>query len=482
MKSKSITNPMLNLPHDALCEVTLRLPTVGSTKPWRDVNSLATTCKLLSLWKKDKVNRDVEIEWNAVKQKIPELGGWRKALRTIMDDFENPVKRLYLEPVLHRLFIENKSEEQGEKSKTYRFSMLWIFEKLETASLDEIKHYLYLCKIILSKDSLIVPDWLPNLLPTLRGNDRYKGLRSMFTVLDGSIELTSAFKRRGVFNKIENSLGYDSLSLVLLKLGLYSRGLLTHKPNLSVLKSNLDSIPDKERWDWILENVPECLDTRLGMQLMLNDPVCRDQMIEHLDNLFLSCADDNGRITVGQSICEEYSKLDESEKGRELVDKTNNWLVNSAITLDADNTSINHRYVKLLCMQLERHSMKNDAIKTYPFFRKNILYAINFFATGVQQFDQSTSLLIAMAKYDFEYYSKICKQLNSKEALRHALFHANTLPDLMSQFKYVSVLKMAARKYFKSDSILNTEMTKAKHAISRALAIEKAVEIAKYKH
>ena len=163
-------------------------------------------------------------------------------------------------------------------------------------------------------------------------------------------------------------------------------------------------------------------------------------------------------------------------------DKINNWLVDRTITLNVNDTSINHRYVKLLCMQLERHSMKNDAINTYPLFRKNILYAINFFATGVQQFDQSTSLLIAMAKYDFEYYSKICKQLNSKGALRHALSHANTLPNLMSQYKYISVLKIAARKYFKSDSILNTEMTKAKNAIRKAMAIEKAVEIAKYKH
>ena len=52
MRLTSVTSPMLTLPHDALNEIALRLPADKSIKPWRDVNSLATTCKGLYEWKK----------------------------------------------------------------------------------------------------------------------------------------------------------------------------------------------------------------------------------------------------------------------------------------------------------------------------------------------------------------------------------------------------------------------------------------------
>lgn len=54
MRSTSMTTPMLTLPHDAISEIALRLSAVKSTKPWRDVNSLATTCNFLNQWKKIK--------------------------------------------------------------------------------------------------------------------------------------------------------------------------------------------------------------------------------------------------------------------------------------------------------------------------------------------------------------------------------------------------------------------------------------------
>ena len=77
---------MLNLPHDALSEIVLRLPTVSSTKPWRDVNSLAITCKGLYQWKKTAVDKDLEQEWKKVSAEIAIKKGGLRALQVILDD------------------------------------------------------------------------------------------------------------------------------------------------------------------------------------------------------------------------------------------------------------------------------------------------------------------------------------------------------------------------------------------------------------
>jgi hypothetical protein len=80
MRSTSMTTPMLTLPDDALSEIALRFPAVGSTKPWRDVNSLTTTCKGLYYWKKTKVDQDVRSEWKRVSAEVAKTTGWRDSL------------------------------------------------------------------------------------------------------------------------------------------------------------------------------------------------------------------------------------------------------------------------------------------------------------------------------------------------------------------------------------------------------------------
>jgi hypothetical protein len=105
---------MLTLPYDALSELALRLPAVGSTKPWRDLNSLATTCMRLYQWKKTVVDNYVETEWKRVSAEVAQTSGWRDSLEKILSDFEDPSRRLFREPILRKI---TKAEKQSTTAK-----------------------------------------------------------------------------------------------------------------------------------------------------------------------------------------------------------------------------------------------------------------------------------------------------------------------------------------------------------------------------
>lgn len=66
------------------------------------------------------------------------------------------------------------------------------------------------------------------------------------------------------------------------------------------------------------------------------------------------------------------------------------------------------------------------------------------------------------------------KYLTNKDALKHALSYTDNLPDLRMQYRYVSVLKTAAKKYFKKDINLIAELTEAKSNIKKSLKVDAA--------
>ena len=100
MQPPTVASPMLTLSHDALSEIAFRLPAVKSTKPWRDLNSLATTCKGLYYWKKTVVDKNIEAEWNEVSAEIAKTTGWRASLQKIRSDFEHPSRHLFREKLI----------------------------------------------------------------------------------------------------------------------------------------------------------------------------------------------------------------------------------------------------------------------------------------------------------------------------------------------------------------------------------------------
>jgi hypothetical protein len=287
MRSGSVTNPFLNLPYDVLSEVAKRLPAVKSKKPWRDVNSLATTCKALRLWKKNKVNEDLRAEWNIAKKKIPGEKGWLAGLKSIVGEFENTEKRLFREPILRRIANKRVAPPIGKNNESYRKFIGTIFLSRETASLNEIHDCLTLCgSAPLTRKTKILAA-LPSLLSTLKSSDRQMALRLMFNLLDEDKHLGQTLKGNGTFDKVKESLGDDYLSIAFLELGLHSRKRLSYNPKKIDVEFGLSSIPKKERWHWVLENMPECLNTKLGMEIMLNDPDCRTQMVAHLSKSFI---------------------------------------------------------------------------------------------------------------------------------------------------------------------------------------------------
>lgn len=145
MRSTSATTPMLTLPHDALSEIALRLPAVKSKKPWRDVNSLATTCKGLYYWKKTKVDQDVRSEWKRVSAEVAQTSGWRDSLKKILSDFEDPSRRLFREPILRKITKAEKKTTTAKPITSVNDFNVSLYKKRETASINEISCCLIVC-------------------------------------------------------------------------------------------------------------------------------------------------------------------------------------------------------------------------------------------------------------------------------------------------------------------------------------------------
>ena len=440
MRSTSMTSPMLTLTYDALSEIALRLPAVGSTKPWRDVNSLALTCVRLRQWKKTVVDNYVEIEWNRVSAEVAQTSGWRDSLEKILSDFEHPSRRWFREPILRNITEAEKKTTTAKPITSVSDFNASLYKKRETASLNEISWFLTLCfdkKIDINKKIELVSK-LPSFLSTLKSTDRQKALRMMFKLLDEDKKLGLSIKKNGIFKKIEASLDDDEPSEALLELGLRSRGLLTSKPDLGILGFNLECIPYAERWDWVVKKVPECLNTTVGMQVMLNDSVCRPQMIGHLYISFYVYSTPGPRFELYENISTVYSKLCEFSDGKKLIKIIGRCFLREKGFVNVQDDRLSSRYIDLLIKHIA-------LVKTcFGNKEKNLLKAAICktiqYANKIKAYDQSTSLLIALAKDD----TKLLKNLNiglvPKAALKHALNHAKSIANLNIRCGYVSAL------------------------------------------
>lgn len=243
---------------------------------------------------KNKIDQDVSSEWKRVRAEVAKTTGRRDSLEKILSDFEDPSRRLFREPILRKI---TKAEKQSTTAKPITSVSDFnanLYKKRETASLNEISWCLVVCadkKLEINKKIELVTK-LPSFLTELKSIERQKALRMMFELLDADKELGQSLKKNGIFKKIEISFDDDAPSEALLELGLRSRGLLTSKTNLMMLGFNLECIPSAERWNWVLKNVPESLNTTVGMQAMLNDSTCRTQIIDYLDKFFSKCPND----------------------------------------------------------------------------------------------------------------------------------------------------------------------------------------------
>ena len=446
MRSTSMTTPMLTLHHDALNEIALRLPAVGSTKPWRDVNSLALTCVRLRQWKKTVVDNYVEIEWNRVSAEVAQTSGWRDSLEKILSDFEHPSRRWFREPVLRKITEAEKVPTTAKPiTSVYDFHAN-LYTNRETASIDEISWFLTLCfdkKIGINKKIELVTK-LPSFLTELKSIDRQNALRTMLRLLDNDKKLGLSLKNNGIFKKFEASLDDDEPSEALLELGLRSRGLLTSKTNLKFLGFNLECIPPAERWDWVVKNVPECLNTTVGMQAMLNDSVCRPQMIKHLDESFSECLDERHRLAFCEKISPVYSNLCECRDGEILAKKIVRMVLKGPISKNKEDRTLNTRYMNFLIKHI--NLVKIYYGKQEKEHLKNAIFKSIKWLIGCQESGQLASIFIALAKNDTKLFKNLHFSGLAIVTWRNVLKHAGSIASLDIRYTYISTLYKAKAK------------------------------------
>lgn len=448
MQPPTVASPMLTLSHDALSEIALRLPAVKSTKPWRDLNSLATTCKGLYYWKKTVVDKNIEAEWNEVSAEIAKTTGWRASLQKIRSDFEHPSRRLFREPILHKMVAKRLDSELKDQIEDFHVFVTMFYSMLEKISYEDIRQLLDVFDKASSNTKKQIMAVLPLFLPELVSINRQYVLCQLFKLVDKYPGLGHSLANSGAFDNVGNSLGDDHQTTILLMLSLYSRKLLRIKDGYKFV---LDFIPNDERWSWVMSKVPEYLDTLLGVKDMLGDPACRKQMINYLDKSFLECSD-TMRFGVCKKMLEFHPELRKCHDGENFVDHLIHWFLRSPEFCIAKNGPLNSRFINVLSKHIAMYKTslgKREKKLLAEKISKTISYAIL-----VKAYDQSTSILIEMAKIDKSLIANVCKnslELTNKDALINALLKVNRLKNLYSRYDYVSALCIPARHHRDSD-------------------------------
>jgi len=450
MRSTSMTSPIPTLPSDMLSEITLKLPVVGSTKPWRDLNSLATTCNGLYQWKKSKVDLDVLAEWDEVNKLIPVKNSWIKGLEVIASDYENSPTRLFREPILRKIASKRLDSDLDNQIKDFDLFFTMLFSMLEKISYEDIRQLLGVFSEASLHTKTQIISVLPLFLPALDSKNRQQVLCQLFKLVDNDPGLRFSLATSGAFNKVGNSLGEDHQSKILLMLSLYSRNLVRLGSDKDEFV--LDFIRDDVRWSWVMDKVPEYLNTKQGLHTMLDGPVCRKKMITYLEKLFSECVSDYDRFITCQGLVTFYPRIRECGEGKKFVDKLIHWFLRSPEFCIAENGPLHKSFIGLLSKHLAMYKSslgKKEKDLLIEKISKTISYAIR-----VKAYHQSTSLLIETATLDKKLITNVCQNsldLTNKDALVHALLHVNSLKDLNSRYYYVSALCNVARHHRDSD-------------------------------
>jgi hypothetical protein len=292
----------------------------------------------------------------------------------------------------------------------------------------------------------------------------------MFELLDEDRELRQLLKKSGVFEKIEKSLGDDQQSKILLEFSLLHRKLANHKPDMKMIKFGLSYIPDAERWNWMLKSMPQYLDTTLCMRVMLKDSVCRTQLIDYLDGKFSKCANEFERLRVCEKISKIYCLLTKFWEGKKLFKNIIDWFLKAPLCINPKSDQLKTKYVNALLNFLPYMQSCLSIIGKKLFYGK-FIDAITY-SIKAKAYDQSTSLLIALAKDDIYLFTnnKIIKaRLGDKKLLERALAHTHEIRGLAHNHQirgldnrelFVSFLREVALLHFKSDQKFIEEFMK----------------------
>lgn len=333
------------IPVDVWTQFALSLAVVKSKTPWRDVNSLTSTCKHLFKWKKSDLTNRLLQERNHAMNILRTQGDPHTVLQKILDVPADSVSRLLREPVLRVLFDRRQADPVRLKvlNQSPDF-LLTLYAHRESASLSEIKHCFKALDVIQDDKGLDLCHVLLSLLTTLKGDDRLKGIRLMFDWIDKQHPAGEVIWTDKTFSNIHAALGEDDASKASLELGLHARKLLPYTLNLHDAAFSLSWLSDDRRWDWVAANVPEFIETRLGIVVLLSDPMCAPQLISEFKTYFSEEKVNTKKLLQCARVLMLHQQFEKQPNGKKLIKQVCRCLIQTPEGIGAGDSKLYRCY------------------------------------------------------------------------------------------------------------------------------------------
>ena len=279
-----VANPPLitALPPDVLNEIVLRLPVVKSKAPWRDLNSLAYSCRFMSQWKANGVKPLIKQACCQVAKTLTETKDWRSALLKVVDQSSDPWTRLFREPVLRKLASTRQDIEDGDVSRTYPGFIATVSSHRESLSVAEFRHFLDVCgkSSPSQKDAILAT--MPRLLEGFTADDLLQACAILSKSLGKDRELCRRLAKLGVMEKLLDAAGRSKQGFAMLELSLLARDSLPYPMSELDVKQTLSVIPDKKRWSWVSRSVREFIQSGTIVRCLLSDRYCSRQRVKFM--------------------------------------------------------------------------------------------------------------------------------------------------------------------------------------------------------
>jgi hypothetical protein len=384
MKTVVQLPPILNLPSDHLSAIMMQLPAVNRVNPWRDVMSLASTCKMLNKQINDTRSEGRRIYW----PKCPEGATWCDQLDLVLAAADGlGEKRIFSEPIL-RFLTEKIRRVDSKINCEISIDDVWmrIFEKRESLRLEEI---VFVLKKLTNKNPEQHYSTLKNLMNHLGKINGEHKWRALFIIVDevmlrpkkitkdqrknllrqaelilqkGGVTSGSPsswatseeiiLKRRGdtqfsgATERIQSwkdMLDVDSgvlLAIYKLKhflnsqdayescnLGSRGRANFNVKETIGEMSCLVKRIPWEFRFRLFSNYAPEIFGSIYGVYFLVKDVACNEKIINYLSHRFLESENFRDRVFLCGCAALSGKAMYRHENGQALYEELGEWFV-----------------------------------------------------------------------------------------------------------------------------------------------------------
>lgn len=446
MRSAAQRIKLSSLTHDALYEIASRLPAVGSATPWRDLNSLSSTCRKLAKWKRRHIETKLKLEWGKASEKFSGANGWWGGLQAIFEDFKDPSIRLFREPVLRKAIRICTEADADSRTLQHASHVVTLYSKREAVTLKELRQCLDACKDVGKRRKLELLSRFPSFMQTLNSAERVESLRLIFKWLDTDAWVDGSKTARQAFDDMRDVLMEDGQAKAALDLGLIAHGWFSVGTTPLDVLDILSRIPIDKRWQWVSGNVPGLYCTAIGLRGLLMDPVCQLMVADKWKNAIGDVQ--RWGVASCKLLSGAYKELARFREGRKLIKQIGGWLVKEPVSKYVSQATgcPNKEYVHLLVSHLPKAEayLGTGVKKTL----KKALCEAFAYAVVAKDFRRSTHILLNLAKDDSEELASklhripraFWKSENRLPALKHALQLSYTLPSSRVRADYIRIL------------------------------------------